>query len=125
MAEPEALNAYYAEAEIYVQSSNMECLPLALLTAMAYGLPIVTTDVDGCKEAIIDGVCGILVPPRQIELMAEAIGRLFESEEKAQELGRAARERFVEKFSLEVTAGPLMDLLLSREQLLPDANQRT
>jgi glycosyltransferase involved in cell wall biosynthesis len=91
MADPAALHSYYAEADVYVQASNMECLPLALLTAMAYGLPIVTTDVDGCKEAIIDGVCGITVPPRQIELMAEAIGQIFQSPENARNLGQAAR----------------------------------
>jgi glycosyltransferase involved in cell wall biosynthesis len=118
VAPPEALNSYYSEAEFYVQSSNMECFPLALLTAMAHGLPIVTTDADGCREAIIDGVCGYVVPPRQIELMAEAIGRLFASREQAQEFGRRARERFLEKFSLEATAGPLIDLLLPQTKAL-------
>ena len=115
MAEPEALHSYYAEAEFYVQSSIMECMPLALLTAMAYGLPIVTTDADGCKEAIVDGVSGLVVPQRQIELMADAIGQLFESGERAQHFGKLARQRFLEKFSLEVTLGPLMELLLSEQ----------
>ena len=124
MIEPEATQSYYAEAEIYVQASTMECLPLALLTAMAYGLSIVTTDADGCKEAIVDGVCGLVVPPRQIEVMAEAIGQLFESQEKAGEFGHAARRRFQEKFSLEVTVGPLMELLLPSEDF-PGTAQAT
>jgi glycosyltransferase involved in cell wall biosynthesis len=109
--QPPALHSYYATAEVYVQSSNMECLPLTLLTAMAYGLPIVTTDVDGCKEAIIDGVSGITVPPRRIELMAEALAEIFASPQLARKFGEAARERFREKFSLEATVEPLLRLL--------------
>ena len=102
--EPRALVSYYRQAEIYVQSSTMECLPLAILTAMAHALPIVTTDVDGCTEAIIDEVCGLTVPPRQIDRMAAAMAELLRSPSKARRLGDAARKRFEEKFSLEVTA---------------------
>jgi hypothetical protein len=49
--------------------------------------------------------------------MAEAIGQLFESPEMARKFGQAARQRFQEKFSLEVTVGPLTQLLLQSEQL--------
>jgi glycosyltransferase involved in cell wall biosynthesis len=103
-----ALEAYYAEASIYVQASTMECLPLALLTAMAHGLPIVTTDVDGCKEAILDGVCGLTVPPRDIPQLAKAIGHMLANPAQAQIWGHAAQARFVSMFSLEATADPLI-----------------
>lgn len=105
---PSALEAHYRQADVYVQSSIMECLPLALLTAMAHGLPIVSTDADGCREAIIDGVTGRLVAQRQTEDMARAIADLLTDTARAETLGKAARVRFDEKFSLEVTAPPLV-----------------
>jgi len=52
---PSVLETYFDEATIYVQASLMEGVPLALLAAMSRSLPIVTTDVDGCKEAVVDG----------------------------------------------------------------------
>jgi glycosyltransferase involved in cell wall biosynthesis len=105
------LERYYAEASVYVQSSTMECLPLALLHAMAHALPIVSTDVDGCPEAIVDGVCGLTVPPRDIMHLAAAIGRLLTNPAEARMFGDAARNRFVKKFSLEATANTLLQTL--------------
>jgi glycosyltransferase involved in cell wall biosynthesis len=108
IVEASELERYYAEASVYVQSSTMECLPLALLDAMAHGLPIVSTDVDGCAEAIVDGVCGLTVPPRDIRHLAEAIGRLLADPVEARRWGDAARSRFVTMFSLEATADVLI-----------------
>jgi glycosyltransferase involved in cell wall biosynthesis len=105
---PAALEAHYAQASVYVQSSTMECLPLALLTAMAHGLPIVSTDADGCREAIIDGETGRLVPSRQITLLAEAMGQMLADPSYGSKLGMAARAMFDAKFSLEATAAPLI-----------------
>lgn len=108
---PLELEAYYRDAAVYVQSSTMECLPLALLNAMAYGLPIVSTDADGCREAIINGQTGLLIPPRQPKLMANALARLLEDRLAASEFGKAARDLFAEMFSLEATAPKLMNRL--------------
>jgi glycosyltransferase involved in cell wall biosynthesis len=108
VVKPSELEHYYSEASVYVQSSTMECLPLALLDAMAHGLPIVSTDVDGCAEAIVHGACGLTVPPRDIHHLAEAIGRLLADPAAARTWGDAARSRFVSKFSLEATANALL-----------------
>jgi len=105
---PDELAAHYAGASVYVQSSTMECLPLALLNAMAFGMPIVSTDADGCREAILDGQTGRLVPPRQPELLAEALGQLLTDRQLAGQYGQAARQLFDDKFALEVTAAKLM-----------------
>jgi glycosyltransferase involved in cell wall biosynthesis len=111
IVEPAALAGYFDEADIYVQSSLMEGVPIGLLTAMSRGLPVVTTDVDGCKEAILDGECGLLVPPRQEAAMAAAMGRLLADQELASRFGVAARARFVERFSLEATFEPIFKML--------------
>ncbi|SOD98785.1 glycosyltransferase [Caenispirillum bisanense] len=109
---PAALDRHYREAAVYVQSSIMECLPLALLTAMAHGLPIVSSDADGCREAILEGRTGRLVPQRQSELMARAIADLLSDRTTAAALGRGARDWFVERFALEATVPPLVETLL-------------
>jgi glycosyltransferase involved in cell wall biosynthesis len=111
IVEPAVLAGYFDQADIYVQSSLMEGVPIGLLTAMSRGLPIVTTDVDGCKEAILDGECGLLVPPRQEAAMATAMGRLLADQELASRFGVAARARFVERFSLEATFEPIFKML--------------
>lgn len=114
IVEPPVLAAYFDEAHLYVQSSLMEGVPIALLTAMSRGLPVITTDVDGCKEAIIDDECGLLVPPRQEAAMAEAIARLLNDTSAAARFGAAAKQRFTERFSLEATFEPIYKTLIPR-----------
>jgi glycosyltransferase involved in cell wall biosynthesis len=106
-----ALDAYYREADLYVQSSRTECLPLSLLTAMAYGLPIVTTDADGCREAITEG-CGRVVAPRGLAVLARAIADALADPAGSRAQGAAARERFLERFALEATEAPLREVIL-------------
>ncbi|MBB4267060.1 glycosyltransferase [Roseospira visakhapatnamensis] len=112
--EPDKLDVHYRDAEIYAQTSIMECLPLALLGAMACGLPIVATDADGCREAVIDGQTGRLVPPRQVPRLARALADLLEDRDTATALGQRARAAFSERFALEATVSPLLDTLFSK-----------
>ena len=107
-----ALNRFYEEADLYVQPSNMECLPLALLTAMAYALPIITTDADGCREAIADGVCGRTIAPRSVRLLARTIADAVADPEQSFAYGRSARDAFVSQFSLEATEEALLETIL-------------
>jgi glycosyltransferase involved in cell wall biosynthesis len=109
----EALSHYYQNADLYVQSSTVECLPLTLLTAMAHGLPIITTDAGGCKEAIQHRENGVLIPSRRIEPLAEAIADLLKDNTKAESFGRNAARKFSEEFSLEATIGPLAAILMN------------
>jgi glycosyltransferase involved in cell wall biosynthesis len=69
------------------------------LESMAAGVPVVATDVGGNPEAVQHGVSGLLVPPRDSEALACAIGVLLENRELAANLGQAGRQRVVEHFS--------------------------
>lgn len=109
---PADLEPYYREAYAYVQASTMECLPLALLTAMSHGLPIVTTDAGGCGEAILDQETGLVVPSRSSARLTQAISALTTDPDLARRLGTAAKKRFDDTFAIEVTAQPLLELLL-------------
>lgn len=78
-----------------------EGLPKSLLEAGACGLPIVTTDTPGCREAVIHGVNGLLVPPRNSEALAAALSALILDPELCQRMGAAGRVRISENFSSE------------------------
>lgn len=83
-----------AQTDIFVMSSILEGLPIALLEAMAYGRPIVATPVGGIPEAINDGVNGLLCEPRDPECLARKVCALIENPGLRSKLGRAARESY-------------------------------
>ncbi len=86
-------------ADLFVLPSLYEGLPLALLEAMAAGLPIVATAIGGTSEAVVDGVTGLLVPPGEPRSLAAAIRRALDDEGLARRLGAASRERVRREFS--------------------------
>jgi len=83
---PELMAAF----DIFVLSSLWEGLPRVLPQAMATGLPIVATAIDGNAEAIEDGVNGLLVPPGQPAALAQAVIRLLRDPQMAGRMGEAA-----------------------------------
>lgn len=80
-----------AEADIVCLPSYREGLPKALLEGMAAGLPCVTTDVPGCREAVRDGQNGLLVPPRNHVALARALHRLILDPELRVQMGKRGR----------------------------------
>ena len=70
-----------------------EGLPKVLIEAAACGRPVITTDLPGCRDAIEEGVTGILVPPRDYLALAVAIRTLLEDQELCQAMGSAGRKR--------------------------------
>src|SRR5207248_10097864 len=72
----------------FVMPSRWEGMSNALLEAMACGLPCVATRVSGSEDVILDGVNGLLVEPEQPAEMAEALRRIIEDTDFAQQLGQ-------------------------------------
>jgi glycosyltransferase involved in cell wall biosynthesis len=93
-------NAVLHLSRVVVLPSLSEGLPVTILEAMALAKPIVTTNVGGNREAVVDGVNGLLVPPRDPEALASAVHRLVSDEALAARLGQAGRRRFEACFSL-------------------------
>lgn len=90
--------ALFATVDVVVLPSYREGLPKGLIEAAACALPLVTTDVPGCREVVRDGVDGLLVPVRDAAALAEAIARLQDDPALAARLGDAARERALAEF---------------------------
>ncbi len=92
-------------------SGDMEGTPLAILEAMAAGLPVVATRHGGIVDVVAEGRTGFLVDEEDVDAMAAAMGRLAESPQLAAELGAAGRD-FVEKqHSMEERIGALAAIL--------------
>lgn len=89
------------EANIVCLPSYREGLPKVLLEAMATGRAIVTADVPGCREAVTEGLNGLLVPPRDPVALARAIGTLLEDPQRRREMGSAGRARAESDFGLD------------------------
>jgi glycosyltransferase involved in cell wall biosynthesis len=93
------LLAVYATFDIFFLSSRREGLPNCILEAMAMGLPVVTTDVAGAKELVLDQETGFILPQGAVQGIAHAILRLAENDALRKRMGRASRERVEQEFS--------------------------
>jgi glycosyltransferase involved in cell wall biosynthesis len=70
-----------------------EGLPRSILEAMSMGLPVVATNIRGCREAVIHGKTGLIVQPKDSEKLAEALGTLLKDPDLRQVYGKAGRQR--------------------------------
>lgn len=93
-----------AASDLFVLPSLWEGLPMALLEAMATGLPIVATEVSGTVQTMIPGETGILTPPGDSQQLAQAIEQLISDPAQAQRLSTAARQRVEAEFSAQKQA---------------------
>lgn len=93
------IETVWARAHIAALPSHREGLPKSLLEAAACARPMVATDVPGCREIVLPGLTGLLVPVDDPIALAEAIATLAASPQLRNEYGAAARRLAVERFS--------------------------
>jgi glycosyltransferase involved in cell wall biosynthesis len=77
-----------------------EGLPKSVIEAEAIGRPVITTDSVGCRDTVISGHNGVLIPIKDSEALATALKKLIDDPALRQEMGRNAREFAVSKFDI-------------------------
>ena len=109
-AEQSQVLEWWQHAIIGVLTSDSEGMPVSLMEAAACGVPAVATAVGGVPELVEDGVTGLLVPPRDAPALASALERLLVDRSLRTRLGRAARRRAEDKFSVTRQVDQLLGL---------------
>jgi glycosyltransferase involved in cell wall biosynthesis len=101
---PDEVASLLDRAGVFALPSRNEGLPMALLEAMARGLPCVVTPVGAIPDLVEDGVHGVFVPPDDPEALAGALGGLLADPGRARALGDAARARIRERCATPLVA---------------------
>ena len=122
--EPEQVAAAYATADMFVLPSRHEPFGIVLIEAMAAGLPIVATQVDGIPYVVEAGRSALLVPPGDADRLAIAIRTLATSADQRQALAVAGRER-AQVFALEQGLQNLMAIYQSLGQTSVSVTSQT
>lgn len=104
--------------DIFIMTSLIEGISNTILEAMSCGLPIITTNVGGNSEVVLDGATGFLVPPKRPDLVAEAIMKILNDIPKAHILGAFGRQRITQYFTLSKMIDKYEELYKSRAKKL-------
>ena len=88
----------YPAFDLYVLASHREGFPRSAMEAAAMGLPLVLTDIRGCRQVVEHGSNGLLVPARDPSALAAAIGQLVDDPSLRAAMGRAARDKALVEF---------------------------
>ena len=102
--------AFYASIDLLVSASRREGMPIALLEAIAAGLPVVATSVGAVPEVIRNGHNGLLVPPCSVSDLTNAVSQLLEDVNLRKALAESAQRSASEEFSAERMSADHCDL---------------
>ncbi len=102
--------AFLASSDLFVLPSREEGMSIALLEAMALGMPLVATAIPGNLKLVADGLHGRLTPPDDPEALARAIVALWSDLDAAASMGREARRLVIERYSIGAVARAHLDL---------------
>jgi glycosyltransferase involved in cell wall biosynthesis len=99
--ETDDVASYYRQCSVYVLPSYREGTPRTVLEAMAMGRPIITTDAPGCRETVVDGVNGFLVPVQDAVALAEKMEWFIKNQDEVIKMGQASYQFCRDKFDVQ------------------------
>ena len=107
---------WLVQASVFVLPSfYREGVPLSTQEAMAMARPVITTDAPGCRETVVDGVNGFLVPPRNAQALAQKMCVFIEQPELIASMGQASRRLAQERFDVHQVNERLIALILQAD----------
>lgn len=109
--ETDDVRPYYEMCSVYVLPSYREGTPRTVLEAMAMGRPIITTDTQGCRETVIDGVNGFIVPVKNSNAIAEKMIWFIDHPEVIQEMGEQSYQYALMKFDVNKVNADMMRIM--------------
>ena len=118
------VRAEYRRAAVFalpcrvLENGDRDGLPNVVVEAMAHGLPVASTTLAGVREAVVDGECGLLVPPGDELAFADALGRLLSDGALRSRLGAQGRQRVMSRFERDANL-PAVHAALAGSGLIP------
>lgn len=109
--ETDTVADYYKQCSVYVLPSYREGTPRTVLEAMAMGRAVITTDAPGCRETVIDGETGFLVPVCDGEAVAQAMIKFIENPGLVQTMGQKSLAYCKEKFDVNIINADMCEYL--------------
>ena len=123
LGQVDEMPAVYSAMDVLILPSYREGFPYVPMEASAMAIPVVITNVPGCVDAVVDGVTGTLVPPRDPKSLAGAIARYLDDPDLRRRHGLAGRERVLRDFRpediWEATYQEYLSLLLRKGLSVP------
>ncbi len=111
----EDVRTWLAQTSVFVLPSYREGVPRSTQEALAMARPVITTDVPGCRETVVNGVNGFLVPPRDVSALVEAMLRFVRQPDLIAKMGSASRRLAEDRFDVRKINARLLPLLLGGE----------
>lgn len=110
----EAAVRQLAAADLLVCPSRDEVFPVTILEAMALGRPVLSTAVGGVPEMVRDGIDGLVVPPLDAQVLADALATLMQDPARCEAMGQAARQHYLDAFTIDRLGDRLLALIEPR-----------
>ena len=106
-------DTFFNNSDIFVFPTyyHNECFPVVLLEAMQHGLPCISTDEGGIADIIDDDITGLIVPKKDAEALAFAIGKLVCNRALSVEMGRSGRKKYEGQFTLGVFESRICNII--------------
>jgi glycosyltransferase involved in cell wall biosynthesis len=104
-----------AAPSVPTRDGRREGIPVVLMEAMASGVPVVASDLSGIPELVTAGECGLLVPPRDVQGLAEALERLYGDAALRRRFSAAGRRKVCDEYDLTKNAGELLHEIARRQ----------
>ncbi|MEA1787682.1 glycosyltransferase family 4 protein [Arenibacter sp. GZD96] len=109
---------FLTEADVFVLPSYYrEGVPRSILEALSIGMPIITTNMPGCKETVVPKQNGFLIPPQELDPLLEAITFFLDKPEQIALMGKASRALAEQKFDVAIINQNLIDILQTHVEM--------